>query len=116
MAISIIVAYRGVVYPIQLALSATLVDLHAQLEQLTSVPPLNQKLIYKGRRVDSALADTGFKDGMKFQMLGSTSQQVSAISAADDEHAKSERIMRGRALKPQVKVRSVFLIPSIMHQ
>jgi len=110
MSISVVVAHRGVLYPIQLPLPATLADLHAQLQQLTQVPESNQKLIYKGKR---ALADADLKDGIKLQMLGSTPEQIDAVNVADDEHAKRERIMRDRALKPQVKVR--FCVPCPQH-
>jgi hypothetical protein len=38
----------------------------------------NQKLLYKGKKpsieADATLSDAGLKDGMKIQMLGSTSQ------------------------------------------
>ena len=93
-----------------LPLPATLADLHAQLQQLTQVPESNQKLIYKGKR---AFADADLKDGIKLQMLGSTPEQIDAVNTADDEHAKRERIMRDRALKPQVKVR--FRVPCPQH-
>jgi len=108
MSISVVVAHRGVLHPIRLPLPATLADLHDQLRQLTSVPESNQKLIYKGRR---ALADADLKDGIKLQMLGSTPEQIDTVSAAYNEHAKKERTIRDRALKPQVKVRFPFPCP-----
>ncbi|KXN90690.1 hypothetical protein AN958_03975 [Leucoagaricus sp. SymC.cos] len=104
--ISISVSHRGSSYSLSLPPSTSLADLHAQLEELTSVPPSMQKLLYKGKKAgndDTTLAQAGFKDGMKVQMLGSTVAEVGGIKAAEDERAKRERIMRERALKPQLR-------------
>lgn len=71
-----------------------------------------QKLLWKGKRAandDTTLQQAGFKDGVKVQMLGSTVEEVGGIKAVEDERAKRERIMRERALKPQVKVRYAYL-------
>ncbi|KAF5362247.1 hypothetical protein D9756_002219 [Leucocoprinus leucothites] len=113
--INFTVVHRGATYPLSLSPSTTLVELHAQLEQLTSVPPSNQKLLYKGKKAgndDTTLALAGFKDGMKIQMLGATTEEIGGIKAVEDERAKRERIMHERALKPQVKLRSTGPSPS----
>ncbi len=106
-AISFTVAHRGYVYSLSLPASTPLAALHGQLEELTSVPPQMQKLLWKGKKPvndDTTLSQAGFKNGMKIQMLGSTVEEVGGLKAAEDEHAKRSRIMHERSLKPQVKV------------
>ncbi|KAF9454356.1 WLM-domain-containing protein [Macrolepiota fuliginosa MF-IS2] len=103
------VSHRGHAYSLELPASTTLTALHAQLEELTSVPPSMQKLLWKGKKAandDTTLQQAGFKDGMKIQMLGSTPDEVSGIKAVEDERAKRDRIMHERTLKPQAKLRS----------
>ncbi|XP_006461763.1 hypothetical protein AGABI2DRAFT_178790 [Agaricus bisporus var. bisporus H97] len=68
-------------YPLDLPLDKTLTDLQARLHEVTSVPPSNQKLLWKGKKAvgdETALIpliQAGFKDGVRVQMLGSTEQQ-----------------------------------------
>jgi hypothetical protein len=105
------VAYRGTTHPLSFSPSTTLAHLHAHLEQLTSVPQPMQKLLYKGKKAgnnDTTLAQAGFRNGMKIQMLGSTAAQVGALKAVEDERSKRERIMQERLLKPQAKVMHYF--------
>ncbi|KAJ3569206.1 hypothetical protein NP233_g5201 [Leucocoprinus birnbaumii] len=113
--IDITINHRGSAYLLSLSPSTTLIELHAQLKHLTSAPPANQKLLFRGKKAgndDTTLTQADFKDGMKIQMLGSTAEEVGGIKAADDERAKRDRIMRERALKPQVKLRSTGPSPS----
>ncbi|KDQ61471.1 hypothetical protein JAAARDRAFT_511389 [Jaapia argillacea MUCL 33604] len=107
--ISLTVTHRGTSYQLHLLPDTTLAILHARLEELTSVPPEHQKLLYKGKKSgteDSLLEKLGLKDGMKVQMLGSTAEEVGGMRAVEDERMRRERIMRERASKPQFKVRS----------
>lgn len=106
-AITFTVTHRGHAYPFSLPASTTLAALHAQLEELTSVPPQMQKLLWKGKKAindDTTLSQAGFRNGMKIQMLGSTVEEVGGLKAVEDERAKRDRIMHERALKPQAKV------------
>lgn len=67
-----------------------------------------QKLLFRGRKAQHAghatLAQVGLRDGTKVQMLGSTAQEIDSLNATESEHQRKERILRERALKPQVKV------------
>ncbi|KII86054.1 hypothetical protein PLICRDRAFT_44509 [Plicaturopsis crispa FD-325 SS-3] len=109
--ISIKVTHRGKLYPLSLLPDSTLADLQARLEELTSVPPSLQKLLYKGKKAggddgDITLTDAGLKDGVKVQLLGSTMNELGDMRAAEDGQQKRERILRERALKPSAKVRT----------
>ncbi|KIP05548.1 hypothetical protein PHLGIDRAFT_74106 [Phlebiopsis gigantea 11061_1 CR5-6] len=104
------VTHRGNSYPVSLCPDATVDQLQSTLEELTSVPRANQKLLYKGKksalREGDALAAAGFKTGLKVQMLGSTAEELGEMKQVEGEHQRRERIMKERALKPQAKVRS----------
>lgn len=109
--ISLSVTHRGKLYPLSLLPDSTLQALQAHLEELTSVPPSLQKLIYKGKKLthDSAevtLSQAGITDGIKVQMLGSTTQELGGLKTAEDEQKKKERILRERALKAPTKARA----------
>lgn len=108
-AISVTVSYRGTSYPLSLLPDSTLEALRIQLEELTSVPPALQKLLYKGKgqgALDNqvTLIKAGFKNGMKIQMLGTTTQELGTMQAAENEQQRRDRIMRERALKAPTKV------------
>lgn len=108
--IKLTVTHRGTLYSLSLLPETTLESLQVRLEELTSVPPHLQKLLYKGKNskvspADLTLAQAGFKDGMKVQMLGSTIQEVGGLQATDDEQKKRDKILRERALKAPTKVR-----------
>ncbi|KAF5373334.1 hypothetical protein D9615_007380 [Tricholomella constricta] len=109
------VAYRGIPHAFSVLPDSTLSALQAQLEQLTNVPPSLQKLLFKGKnllksnlnsRNETTLAQAGFKNGLKIQMLGSTSQELTTLHTTESEQRKRERILRERALKPSTKLRS----------
>jgi hypothetical protein len=108
--ISFTVSFRGKSHRLSLSPNTTLTALHAQLEELTEVPPSLQKLLYKGKRQtegdDDAgtLLQAGIKDGMKIQMLGTTTKDLDGMKAIENENQRRERIMRERALKAPVKV------------
>ncbi|TFK39712.1 WLM-domain-containing protein [Crucibulum laeve] len=118
--ISLTVSYRGTPHALSLLPDSTLAALRARLEELTSVPPSLQKLLYKGKKASGSdneeltLAQVGLKNGMKVQMLGSTAQELGGMKAVEDEQKKRERIMRERALKAPVKVRSTGPSPNSM--
>lgn len=110
--ISLSISFRGTTHEVSLPPDAPLTRLEALLEELTSVPPSLQKLLFRGKKVQHAdnvtLVQIGLRDGIKVQMLGSTAQEISSLNATESEHQRKERILRERALRPQVKVR-VFM-------
>jgi hypothetical protein len=106
--ISFIVTHRGTQYSLSCLPDSTLALLHTQLEELTSVPPSLQKLLYKGKKTlgyDATIAQAGIKEGLKVQMLGSTPQEIGGLKATEDEQQKRNHILRERALKAPTKVR-----------
>ncbi|KAJ7119605.1 WLM domain-containing protein [Mycena epipterygia] len=108
--ISLVVSYRGVQHRLSVQEDSTLADLHATLEELTTVPPSLQKLLYKnstkGHDSETTLRAAGLKNGTKVQMVGSTLQELGGLQAKEAEERKRERILRERALKAPAKVRS----------
>jgi len=106
----ITVTHGGNAYSLSLLPEDTLALLHARLEELTSVPPSNQKLLFKGKKASSndetTLHQAGFKSGMKVQLLGPTSQEIGEMRNVEGEREKKEKILRERAAKPQAKLRS----------
>ncbi|KAF8075149.1 WLM-domain-containing protein [Lyophyllum atratum] len=128
--LSFTVTYRGTPHALSLLPDSTLSALQARLEELTNVPPSLQKLIYKGKnllgsdaqdRDETTLTQAGFKNGLKIQMLGSTSQELTSLQSTESEQRKRERILKERALKAPTKVRSTaksdsFLLNYRFHQ
>lgn len=111
--LSFTVFYRGTPYALSLLHESTLSALQARLEELTQVPASLQKLIHKGKNLlgsgpdswdQTTLAQAGLKNGVKIQMMGSTSLELTSMQSTEEEQRKRERILRERALKPQVKV------------
>lgn len=102
------ISHKGLTYPLSLLPDTTFDALQARLEELTSVPPANQKLLYKGKPAkvngDTTIIQAGVKPGLKVQLLGSTAQELGELKHAEDEFQRRERIMRERALKSQPKV------------
>ena len=106
--ITISVSHRGIIHPLSLLPDSTLAYLQARLEELTSVPPSNQKLLYKGKKVvaeDVSIAEAGLKDGTKVQLIGPTAEELGGLKATESEHQRKERILRERAQRAPVKVR-----------
>ncbi|KAG2057611.1 WLM-domain-containing protein [Suillus hirtellus] len=119
------VTFRGTSHTVLLPNDAPLSALHSRLELLTSVPPSLQKLIYRGKKFrhrqddsdsEFTIAQAGLRDGIKVQMLGSTVEELGQLNAADSAHQKKEKILRERALKPQVKLRSTGSSSTSSHQ
>ena len=109
--ISFTVTFRGVPHTLTVSPATTLEDLHLQLEELTGVPPALQKLLYKNKKSPGkndieqmTVMHAGLKNGIKVQMLGSTTQDLDGLRAVENEHTRVERILRERALKAPVKV------------
>ena len=99
--------HRGTAHPLSLLPDATLAYLHERLEELTSVPPENQKLLYKGKRTvsnDATITEAGLKDGMKVQLIGPTAEELGGLKTTESEHQRKERILRERAQRAPVKV------------
>jgi hypothetical protein len=108
--ISVTVSYRGTSYPLALLPDSTLAALQVQLEELTSVPPSLQKLLYKGKRAglgaehETTLSEAGLKNGLKIQVLGSTTEELGSLQAVESEQKRRDHILRERALKAPTKV------------
>jgi Ubiquitin family len=108
--ISLTVTHRGTPHSLSLLPDSTLAALQIRLEELTSVPPSLQKLLYKGKKPSSGaddettLSQAGFKHGMKIQMLGSTTEELGNLQATENEQKRRDRILRERALKAPTKV------------
>ncbi|KIL69103.1 hypothetical protein M378DRAFT_184386 [Amanita muscaria Koide BX008] len=117
--IQLAISYRGSQHVVSVHPSSPLSSLQAQLEELTSVHPSLQKLLYKGKKTtstsqneDTTIAEAGLKDGMKVQLLGATAEELGGMKKAENAQRKRENILRERALKPQAKVRSTGPPPS----
>ncbi|KAI0923512.1 hypothetical protein AcV5_009034 [Taiwanofungus camphoratus] len=108
--VELTITHRGIAYRLSLLPDDTLAFLQARLEELTSVPPPLQKLLYKGKKSnlsqDSTVAEAGLNNGTKVQMLGLTTEELGGMRAVEDERNKREHILRERAAKAPVKVRS----------
>jgi len=103
------ISHRGTPHHLSLLPETTLSVLQLRLEELTSVPVSNQKLLFKGKKAnandDDTIVQAGFKSGVKVQMLGSTAEELGAMRNVEDEKKSKERIMAERAAKPQAKLR-----------
>ncbi|KAJ3502467.1 hypothetical protein NLJ89_g8876 [Agrocybe chaxingu] len=111
--LSLTVSFRGKQHVLSLLPESTLSALYAQLEELTQVPPPLQKLLFKGKKLsggrgdhDISLGQAGMKDGTKIQLVAPTLQELEGMRTVENENQKRERIMRERALKAPVKLRS----------
>lgn len=107
--ITLTINYRGKAHVLSVLPDSTLADLQNEIKQLTEVPPSLQKLLYKGKRQASSeesISQAGIKDGAKIQLLGSTTKDLEAMKAVENENQRRERIMKERALKAPVKVRT----------
>ncbi|KAI0049099.1 WLM-domain-containing protein [Auriscalpium vulgare] len=125
--ITVHVSHRGTTHTLSLLPTDTLALLASQLALLTDVPRTNQKYLFKGKKVspgaeeDDAspgegsegpgdgqrtLEDLGVREGVKLTLLGATRTEVGGMHAAEDEQRRVERILRERAQRGTVKVRS----------
>ncbi|KAF9818272.1 hypothetical protein IEO21_02900 [Rhodonia placenta] len=109
MPIELNVSHRGTTHRLSLLPNDTITALQARLEELTSMPPSLQKLLYKGKKPhlqdDDTLSQAGFKNGIKIQLIGPTAEELGGMRAVEDERNRRERIMRERAAKSPIKVR-----------
>jgi len=100
MAATISVSHKGKSYNVQVHLTSTVSSFQARLQELTSVPVGNQKLLFKGKKASAKGSDTleifGLKGGTKVQMLGSTVEEIGGLRAVEDEKKQAERILRDR--------------------
>ena len=107
MATAVSVSHKGKSYVIKVGLANTVSSFQAQLEELTSVPVENQKLLFKGKKAsvndDDTLGVFWLKGGTKIQMLGSTVEEIGGLVAVEDEKKRTEQILRNR--ETQTKVR-----------
>lgn len=117
--IDITISHNGQSYALSLSADTTFSHLQAKLNELTLIPPANQKLLYKGRKPnvsgDAAISDAGIKSGTKVQLLGSTAQELGKLQQVESEYQRRERIMKERASKPQAKVRSVNILAAALY-
>ena len=97
------IAHKGTHYNLSLLPTSTLESLQLQLEELTSVPPHLQKLLYKGKKSvnyeeakDISLESVGLKDGMKVTMLGSTERELGTMQKVTEEKRRKEEIIAQR--------------------
>lgn len=109
--ISFEVTFRGDTHRISLPSDEAVSSLCTILEELTQVPPSAQKLLFRGKKIGASqegvtLAHAGLRDGIRVQMLGSTTHELDALHSTESGYHKKERILRERALKPQIKLRS----------
>jgi len=107
MAATISISHKGKSYNVQAHLTSTIYSFQAQLQELTSVPVENQKLLFKGKRASSKGRDTleafGLRDGTKVQVLGSTMEEIGDLRAVEDEKKQAERILRDRETQAMVR-------------
>lgn len=105
---NITVTFRGTSHPLLVLPDTTLEALQLQLEELTSIPPSLQKLLYKGKKPrlppHATLNEAGLKDGMKVQLLGSTESELGEMKKAEDEKRRREEILSQRARQKLPKV------------
>ena len=106
MAVTISVSHKGKSYNVQVYPTSTVSSFQEQLQELTSVPVENQKLLFKGKRASAKGSDTleifGLKDGTKVQMLGSTMEEIDGLKAVEDEKKQAERILKDRETQARV--------------
>jgi hypothetical protein len=109
MATTVSISHKGKSYAVQVDLTSTVSSFQAQLEELTSVPVGNQKLLFKGKKAsakgDDSLEAFGLKGGSKVQMLGSTVDEIGGLRAVEDEKKRTEQILKNR--ETQTRVRQV---------
>jgi len=107
MVATISVLHKGESYVVQVDLTETVSSFQAQLEELTSVPVENQKLLFKGKKASSkgngTLEIFGLKDGTKVQMLGSTLKDIGDLRAVEDEKKRMEQVLRNRETQARVR-------------
>ena len=116
MTTTVSVSHRAKSYTVQIDLTDTVSSFRAQLEELTSVPAENQKLLFKGKKASAKEDDTletfGLKDGTKVQMLGSTAEEVGGLRAVEDEKNRTQQILRNRETQARVRQTAFTSLPN----
>ena len=106
-AATVSISYKGKSHNIRVYLKSTVSSFQAQLEELTSVPVENQKLLFKGKKTSVTGSDTlesfGLKDGTKVQMLGPTMEEIGSLKAVEDGKKQTEQILRNREIQARVR-------------
>lgn len=101
-------SFKSDQYHLSLPPSETFVSLQARLEELTSVPPSLQKLLYKGKKAhishEGTIEEAGLKNGTKVMLLGSTQHEIGGVMAAEAEKRRRDDIMRQREARGPSKV------------
>ena len=101
------VTHRSNPYEVVLSPDATLADLQAQLENLTSVPPHMQKLLYKGKKAvspETSVQSAGLSNGLKVTLLGNPEKAIEGLLEAEKEQKRREEIIKARAAKARPQV------------
>ncbi|KAF8892179.1 WLM-domain-containing protein [Infundibulicybe gibba] len=121
--INLTIVHRGVSHALSFSPEDPLDVLHTELAALTNVPQQNQKLLFKGKNIAArsegdivTLAHAGLRDGARVQLLGATDGEIGGLRKAEGEMERRERIMRERALKAPVKLRSTGTASTSTHQ
>lgn len=72
-----------------------------QLEELTSIPPSLQKLLYKSKKLrlppDATLEEASLKFGVKVQLLRSTEWELGGMKKAVVKKRRREEILSQRS-------------------
>ncbi|THH11276.1 hypothetical protein EW145_g757 [Phellinidium pouzarii] len=100
---NISISHRGATLPLSVLPDSTLEALQLQLEELTSVPPSLQKLLYKGKKKKS------------IQLLGTTEAELGGVRSAENERRRKEKVLRERATANLPKPRSTGRMSSSTH-
>ena len=102
------VTHRSNPYEVELSPDATLADFQAHLENLTSVPPHMQKLLYKGKKAvspEDTIQSAGLSNGLKVTLLGNPEKAIEGLLEAEKEQKRREGILKARAAKARPQVR-----------
>jgi hypothetical protein len=105
MAASVSILHKGKPYAVQIDITSTVSSFQAQLEELTSAPARNRKLLNgnKASAKHDYILEVFGKGGTKIQMLGSTVEEICGLRAAEDEKQRMEQILRNRETQTEVR-------------
>lgn len=85
------IIYNKNKYDVTFPLDDTFANLKPQIEKLTGVPAVMQKVVFKGRSKDEAtLREFKVTKGSKIMVIGSTVNDVMSVSAPDPKVLKEE--------------------------
>ncbi|KAG8935998.1 hypothetical protein FRC03_001208 [Tulasnella sp. 419] len=106
------ILHRGKSHELSIDSQSTIQDLQGALEELTSVPPELQKILYKGKSLTAlgngliSLQEAGLKDGIKLTLMGSTAEEINKLRNKEAEEQRREDILQRRQARTSAKVRS----------